>query len=274
MIGTILYREEFEIIIVNDGSTDSTVSKVISFFKNYDFDYIIHNQTNLGLSEARNNGLRLAKAKYVWFVDSDDEIICNEINLLIDSLNDEMDLIFFPIVKKENHEERIENHYFTNNRLIGAPFYIFNKSFLIDNNLFFFPNIIHEDLEFLPRVFSLVKTYFKFDFPLYKNISTKNSITTSKVNFFRVKSLLDISIKHYESYLNQPNKCFKLYTLVSINTAFLLSFKLDSNDKVLLTEYLKAHIKLINLLLKVKIRSVTKIKSVISIIYFNLLSIK
>jgi glycosyltransferase involved in cell wall biosynthesis len=59
---------KFEVIVVNDGSTDMT-SKVLNSFKQ---NITVLNQANLGVSEARNNGVRLAKGNMIAFLDADD----------------------------------------------------------------------------------------------------------------------------------------------------------------------------------------------------------
>lgn len=266
-----LKKYEVEIIIVNDGSSDDTLNKVELFFNKNSFIHKIHNQVNLGLSEARNNGLKIARGKYIWFVDSDDMIKCNEIKLLFNLFKKEIDLIFFPILKKTEKVVFLKNNFKTNYRLIGVPFYIYKRDFLLENNLFFVPKLIHEDLEFLPRVFSKFMSISKFDFPLYKQIITPNSLTTSDVKFSRVKSLIDIAIFHNRQYINGDKKYFDFYSLISLNSAFLLSFKLGSEDYLSFKNYLKENIKSINSILKVKIFNLTKLKSIISILFFNLI---
>lgn len=60
-----------QIICVNDGSTDESGNK-LEYWKKKDSRIQIITTENMGLSEARNNGIREAKGKYITFVDSDD----------------------------------------------------------------------------------------------------------------------------------------------------------------------------------------------------------
>lgn len=62
--------EEYEIIVVNDGSTDN----IIELLDSYKNEIVLINQVNSGVSVARNNGLQIAHGEYVWFVDGDDYI--------------------------------------------------------------------------------------------------------------------------------------------------------------------------------------------------------
>lgn len=66
--------EDYEIILVNDGSTDASEAICKSFVANSNRNYQIINQANGGLSAARNTGLAAAKGQWIVFVDSDDYI--------------------------------------------------------------------------------------------------------------------------------------------------------------------------------------------------------
>ena len=76
-------KYNYELVVVNDGSTDET-EKLI---KSVDDEHIVLiNQDNQGLSGARNTGLNNAKGKYIFFIDSDDVMEQNSIDLMMDAI--------------------------------------------------------------------------------------------------------------------------------------------------------------------------------------------
>ena len=78
-------RDEVEIIIVNDGTTDSSMSIVHEFANNYlTYNFKILNQINQGLSAARNAGISSAVGDYLWFVDGDDRIRINSVARILE----------------------------------------------------------------------------------------------------------------------------------------------------------------------------------------------
>ena len=67
-------EEEMEIIVVNDGSTDQSAEVVQDFMKDDpELQISLINQTNKGVSEARNIGMRAAKGEFIALLDADDE---------------------------------------------------------------------------------------------------------------------------------------------------------------------------------------------------------
>ncbi len=67
---------DFEIICVNDGSTDNSSIILDKYSKEYN-NIIIKNKTNSGVSASRNEGIRIAQGDYIWFIDADDFISPN-----------------------------------------------------------------------------------------------------------------------------------------------------------------------------------------------------
>lgn len=261
-----IIMDKVQIIIVNDGSTDSTLKKVNFFFKSNNFNYIIHNQKNLGLSIARNNGLKIASGKYIWFVDSDDEISINNLMSFNNILQNNFDIFSFPVLEFGKTEKLIPNNFDDKARLVGAPYYIFNRKFLLDNCLYFLSGLIHEDLEFMPRVIGSVKSHLHINFCSYKRIITQGSLTTSKVKLQRLTSLIDICILHLKK--NNSNH-FGFYSIIALNSAFRLCFSLSFKDFKLFCNYIRPRLFEINPILKVKEKYLIKIKVYLAVFFFN-----
>lgn len=72
----------FEVILVDDGSTDKSYDVCCKYEKRYEFVRVLH-QNNAGPSVARNNGINVAKGKYITFVDSDDFVSPNYLECLM-----------------------------------------------------------------------------------------------------------------------------------------------------------------------------------------------
>lgn len=159
--------EEYEIIVVNDGSTDNSLrvaERALSCASNAR----IITQKNAGVSVARNTGIANAKGEYVWFVDGDDRIAANGVKTLIDECEKtscDIYIFNYQTFGKEGAEEAsdferydtpLSGKYINNELKRTLPVLvwaaIYRRQFLIDNSLSFMPGIRHEDDEFCLRV--------------------------------------------------------------------------------------------------------------------------
>ena len=77
--------EDYEVLMINDGSSDSSMS-ICQHFQQSDDRFILVNQENSGVCSARNHGLRISRGKYISFVDADDKIDCDFLSVLIEVL--------------------------------------------------------------------------------------------------------------------------------------------------------------------------------------------
>jgi glycosyltransferase involved in cell wall biosynthesis len=79
--------EDFEFLIIDDGSTDST-TEIIEFYRSQDNRIIVHkNQNNQGLSFSLNKGLDAAKGKYIARMDADDISLPNRLRIQVDFMD-------------------------------------------------------------------------------------------------------------------------------------------------------------------------------------------
>ena len=127
-----LNDDDFEVIIVNDGTEDNSIGVIQDIINEHD-NIIVINQENQGLSVARNNGIALAKGEYILMLDSDDLLIENRLHILLDkALETKVDLIVADYLRMTNEVWRT----------------LYRRSFIFENELSFIPEIYYEDLPF------------------------------------------------------------------------------------------------------------------------------
>lgn len=74
--------QNIEVVLVNDGSSDKSPIIAAKYVEN-DNRFLLKNQENGGLSNARNTGMKSSKGKYLYFLDSDDYLNSNSIEIMV-----------------------------------------------------------------------------------------------------------------------------------------------------------------------------------------------
>lgn len=230
-------EQEYEVIVVNDGTPDNSMS-VVEKYSNHSNIKII-NQTNRGLSGARNRGLWESEGDYIWFIDSDDYISKDSIATILRLIRDvkaevfsishrnvyEKDGTLGPEIKgiKEKYMS-IEEFTKTPLCLSCAPFYVFNRNFFIDNNLLFHEGIYHEDMEYIAKLKVLCENIYVCPSTLYYYlIRETGSIMTS----FNIKRSYDCIIIADELLQFKKTLCDKKKTMrLNRSIAFILILSL------------------------------------------------
>ena len=99
--------KDIEIICINDGSTDSSLN-ILKSYASQDNRIIIIDKPNEGVSVARNKGLEIAKGEYIVFVDSDDWLELNALELCYNKIKqDNSDMVVFNHAEIRNKEYKI-----------------------------------------------------------------------------------------------------------------------------------------------------------------------
>lgn len=187
-----------EIILVDDGSTDGSERICDDYAKRYSFVKVFHKE-NGGLSSARNYGIDHVNSEYILFVDSDDFVqkdICRDLKCALEKYGD-ADLISFDGIEKCGEKEkrirRLEKNeeicsgyeyllqgYKTRNMNVQAWLYAYSTKFLQDKALYFKEGILHEDVEFMPRVLLKAGKMIVLPGAYYQYIVREDSISTGK----------------------------------------------------------------------------------------------
>ena len=104
IISQTLTDDKYEIICINDGSTDNSAS-IIEEYKHSNKNIFLVNKQNNGVSSARNCGIKLARGKYILFLDADDTISNNTLIDIVeyfDNVYDEIDILTYNLYYSKN----------------------------------------------------------------------------------------------------------------------------------------------------------------------------
>lgn len=191
---------DYEIIVVDDGSTDKTKEIISRYIERYS-NIVLITQKNSGQSVARNRGIEVAKGKFIVFVDSDDWFtektsLQSLYSTVIDKNPDFVQAGFCYVNGESISEYRIrpEKDLFKNDILINmlrvdnlytSPWAkIYSTKFIKDNNIRFIEGLVNEDTAFSIEVASYAN---KVSF-LSKNVysSREREGSTSRTSFKRM----------------------------------------------------------------------------------------
>ena len=104
-------EEQFEIVCINDCSPDNVQTVLEQNRVRHDNLRIVVHEQNKGLGGARNTGLREARGKYLWFVDSDDTIMGNELKTLVNrAINERADVFCFNYRRVDGQGKELSRH--------------------------------------------------------------------------------------------------------------------------------------------------------------------
>lgn len=228
-ITTILNQtlKNIELILINDGSTDSSL-KIIKKYEKIDNRIKIIDQLNVGLSSTRNKGIKIAKGKYIAFVDSDDYIDNKKAYELMvkiaEQKKSEIVIGNYLFVNEKNQLwPRYDKNIFTNplnfkknsflkNKKIfydslsqGVWNKIYKRTFITQNNLKFPDGLIFEDTPFSLEVVSLSKKISILPINVYNYyIGRQESLSRKKgikqLDFLKTAELSKNVAKKYKIY--------------------------------------------------------------------------
>ncbi|NHM29276.1 glycosyltransferase [Neobacillus terrae] len=253
-IGSILAQtfSDFELILVNDGSTDKS-GTICEYYAKEDSRIKVIHINNGGVSNARNTGIALAQGDYLMFCDSDDYVEINWCSELYESIKQgEKTLpvsgIRFVYQIRKQKEEIIKafpkkdsfdkgNYFETYKKGLSGSLCckIYDRKIIAENSIFFDTNVNRgEDLLFNLTYMSHMDTFVTIPTITYNYV---HSNEYSLMNGYR-KDLFDISVMVYyawKDYLKQNNgdreKVEEFATYFYLNFLNVLKNTFDERNK-------------------------------------------
>lgn len=213
--------DEYEIILVNDGSTDGSDKICLKYSDKYSKVKFL-TQKNGGQSSARNHGMTIAKGEYILFVDSDDYISSDACKTLYDAAKKyDVDIVVGDIL---NEKESVENNDkfrwcpAENNRVSTLEFAkdalkydiydivpwirLVKKEFLLSNNISFLEGCYYEDQEYTLRLLTTTEgTVTKIRFPFYYYRMDRAGSTTNYASQKKAVDFLNV-IQHMQKLVD------------------------------------------------------------------------
>lgn len=244
--------DDYEIIVINDGSSDNTFQIVSECRQNYSNIRVL-DQKNSGQSVARNAGVKIAKGEYLWFVDSDDKISANCLGTILHIMKSQdlealcimphMESLFcesLPVSIKYSVEWNIvdgERFIIMRNYPIHAPWgYVFKTSFWVNNQFEFIPGIYFEDSQLIPIVLSKCKKIGTLpkNISCYNYIYRQGSTMNSAPNLKKIKGYAVIADTHMKYSMELETLALKKYFQAHSSFAFIkgvkMIYQLDKNN--------------------------------------------
>lgn len=244
--------DEYEIIIINDGSTDKSTQICNKLSETY--HNIKHIKTsNNGVSAARNRGIEIAQGELILLSDADDYFTTNTLSDIYETFKEQqLDILIFNynywdsqgnLLKGFDYKER--KHYpqtiVSGKAFIKAeyiPSTIWTMAYrreYMQKMKFQFTNIRHEDVEFIPRVcYYAEKVIYSSSIVCYNYVQSDTSFMQNyqETGFFDKIKAMDSLNKFKEEFVRENNIRFHLENYISSVLMENLKFSFAINSKV------------------------------------------
>ena len=177
--------EDIEIILVNDGSQDSSKEIAMQYTEKYPNKIVYLEKPNGGLSDARNYGMKHTNGDYIAFLDSDDYVELNTYeklyNKAIETGADMVECDFYWEYPNKKIHDQNANYKNESDRYANARVVAWNKLYkrevLLNSNIEFPKGLRYEDVEFFYKILPQLNKMELINEPLIHYIQRENSIT-------------------------------------------------------------------------------------------------
>lgn len=247
--------KNLEVILVNDCTPDQSLDEIQRFQNDFpDFKFkLIHHEKNSGLSVVRNTGIDNSNGEYIYFLDSDDEILPNCIELLVkNALETQAQIIiaqnrwintFDNTTKDFGFPTKSTITYYNQNKTIFEAYAndllpvvswnkLFKKDFILNNQIYFVPGLYAQDELWFFHVVEKAETLSIIPDITYLYYLHSDSVifNRTKVNFENHQTIVEWFTKSYNSADNYKKKLIKRKIIGFKETTLTMQWKSMRHD--------------------------------------------
>ncbi len=242
--------KSFEIIIVNDGSTDNSKNVISEYKKKYKNIKVV-NQKNGGLSMARNNGVKEATGKYLIFIDSDDYV---ETNLLkeVDNEIDDSEVLRFQVITEDEDGGNVKAYneepfnemkgydafkYISEYHFVEPAWcYVYKTDYYLKNKFSFKKDVYHEDFGLIPYVIYKARKVKSIDYVGYHYVQRNGSIMNNNDYKKTVKKAFDMleqykTLRLFSKNIGKKNNYDDYYLSYISNSVIVKARELKKDER-------------------------------------------
>lgn len=236
--------KELQVIIVDDGSTDST-QEIVKTFNDSRVEYVKF-EKNKGANYARNKGIELAKGKYITFLDADDEWLPTKVECQLD-YSQKLGDCFFLFSNAEYFFIDGTSRYDWDKSISSCSFDYSNFATTAPSNWFFSKKAIDkiglfdvefnnfQDIDYIAQAFKASVPAYYLDSVLAKRYEVEGHLSSFSEKKFNAKMLF--LNKHMDILQEDPDYLYKFYYAIAKDA-------LNQNKKSIAQEYYKKAIKI------------------------------
>ena len=232
-------QQEIEVIAIDDGSTDSSLS-ILRHMQEKHQNLRIITQSNHGLGYARNVGIEYAKGEFVYFIDSDDYLCDSEAfeKCYLYAKNNNLDILTFDAGIFGDVERISHNQYdrrnilpaeeimtgkqmlslaYERNSFVAPSWLLYiSREFLCKYQLRYLTSILYEDNPFYCKIMALAERVMFLPSAFYQRRYREGSIMTSSITLKNSKSYLQVAVSVFDLYREHKTEENEIFRKIAL----------------------------------------------------------
>ena len=266
---------DIEIICIDDGSTDNSLEILKEFQKKDKRIIVLINDKNMGLATSRNNALKIAKGKYIQFVDSDDWLNRNACGLIYNKMEHfNLDMLMmagtnfddisgeleyspwyqFTYLPEDFNTDTFDYTKYPDMAVrlpVMTPLTVYKNKFIKKNDILFPDGLCYEDNVFFTKSFLNAKKFGILKDTLYYRRIHSSSITQNRDKNFNDRVAVSIILTDLILSMNLKNKHL-FYKIYMDNELRTITYSYNLFDSKTREHYKPIYLKTVNYLKKLR----------------------